>query len=79
MTIEQTVEIPPDHRLAIEVPEEVPGGRAALASTPASLPKTENSEGKIHAGRLTHLLSYPKGTRETSRRPFLRLPPKPKK
>jgi hypothetical protein len=35
MTIEQTVEIPADHRLVIEVPPEIPAGRAVLAFTPA--------------------------------------------
>jgi hypothetical protein len=35
MTIEQTVEIPADHRLMIEVPSEIPAGRAILAFTPA--------------------------------------------
>jgi hypothetical protein len=35
MTIEQTVEIPADHRLTIEVPLEIPAGRAVLAFTPA--------------------------------------------
>jgi hypothetical protein len=35
MTIEQTVEIPADHRLVIEVPPEIPAGRAILAFTPA--------------------------------------------
>jgi hypothetical protein len=34
MTIEQTVEIPADHRLIIEVPPEIPAGRAILAFTP---------------------------------------------
>jgi hypothetical protein len=33
--IEQTVEIPADHRLTIEVPREVPAGRAILTFTPA--------------------------------------------
>ena len=36
MTIEQTVEIPANHRLTIEVPHEIPVGRAILAFTPAS-------------------------------------------
>ena len=36
MTIEQTVEIPVDHRLTIEVPREIPAGRAILAFTPAA-------------------------------------------
>jgi hypothetical protein len=35
MTIEQTVEIPADHRLVIEVPPEIPAGRAVLAFTTA--------------------------------------------
>jgi hypothetical protein len=35
MTIEQTVEIPASHRLMIEVPPEIPAGRAILAFTPA--------------------------------------------
>ena len=30
MTIEQTVEIPADHRLIIDVPKEVPAGRAQV-------------------------------------------------
>jgi hypothetical protein len=34
MTVEQTVEIPADHRLTIEVPPEIPAGRAILAFTP---------------------------------------------
>jgi hypothetical protein len=34
MTIEQTVEIPPSRRLLIEVPPEVPAGRAILTFTP---------------------------------------------
>jgi hypothetical protein len=37
MTIEQTVEIPASHRLTIEVPREIPAGRAILAFTPASV------------------------------------------
>jgi hypothetical protein len=31
MTIEQTVEIPANHRLTIEVPPEIPAGRAKAA------------------------------------------------
>ncbi|MDR2246447.1 MAG: hypothetical protein LBE17_07245 [Treponema sp.] len=30
MTIEQTVEIPADHRLVIEVPPEIPAGKAKV-------------------------------------------------
>ena len=35
MTIQQTVEIPANHRLTIDVPREIPAGRAILAFTPA--------------------------------------------
>ncbi|MDR1803535.1 MAG: hypothetical protein LBQ94_08005 [Treponema sp.] len=35
MTITQTIEIPADHRLTIEVPQEVPAGPALVAFTPA--------------------------------------------
>jgi hypothetical protein len=51
MTIEQTVEIPADHRLTIEVPREIPAGRAVLAFTPVSLPETEKNGGKIRLTR----------------------------
>jgi hypothetical protein len=52
MTIEQTVEIPADHRLTIEVPQEIPAGKAVLAFTPISFPKTEKNGGKISLTRL---------------------------
>jgi len=35
MIVEQTVEIPSDYRLVIDVPREVPVGRALLTFTPA--------------------------------------------
>ena len=34
MTITQTVDIPADHRLTIDVPKEVPSGKAILTFTP---------------------------------------------
>ena len=34
MTIEQTVEIPANHRLTLEVPREIPVGKAVLTFTP---------------------------------------------
>jgi hypothetical protein len=37
MTIEQTVEIPANHRLYIDVPREVPVGKTILTFTPVSL------------------------------------------
>ena len=36
MTIEQTVEIPANHRLVIDVPREVPAGKAVITFTPAA-------------------------------------------
>ena len=36
MTIEQTVEIPPSHRLLVDVPHEVPAGKAILTLTTLS-------------------------------------------
>jgi hypothetical protein len=38
MTITQTVDIPADHRLVIDVPREIPAGRTVLAFTPAKKP-----------------------------------------
>jgi len=37
--LEQTVEIPPSHRLFVDVPPEVPVGRAILTFTPLSVSK----------------------------------------
>jgi hypothetical protein len=34
MTVTQTVDIPADHRITLEVPREVPPGRDILAFTP---------------------------------------------
>jgi len=51
MTITQTVEIPADHRLTIEVPREIPAGRAVLAFTPAPAKK--------HIDALMEILSQP--------------------
>jgi hypothetical protein len=36
MIIEQTVLIPPDHRLTIDVPREVPAGKVMLSFTPVA-------------------------------------------
>jgi hypothetical protein len=41
MTIEQTVEIPADHRLTLDVPREIPPGTAVIAFTP--VPASERS------------------------------------
>ena len=39
MTITQTVEIPANHRLVIDVPSEIPAGKITIAFTPASAKK----------------------------------------
>ena len=44
MTITQTVDIPADHRLTIEVPREVPEGQAILTFTPAPKRKLTEEE-----------------------------------
>jgi len=36
MTVTQTVEIPANHRLIVDVPHEIPTGKAILAFTPAN-------------------------------------------
>ena len=40
MSVTQTVEIPVSHRLTIDVPHEVPAGRAVLTFTPSPVKKT---------------------------------------
>ena len=35
MIVEQTIEIPPNHRVFLDVPPEVPAGRTKLTFTPA--------------------------------------------
>ena len=51
MTIEQTVEIPANYRLVLDVPREIPTGTTILAFTPVPPGKTaaesENGDGKI--------------------------------
>jgi hypothetical protein len=44
MTITQTVDIPASHRLIIDVPREIPAGRAILAFTPASAENTTEDD-----------------------------------
>jgi hypothetical protein len=44
MTIEQTVEIPANHRLTIEVPPEIPAGKAILVFTSAGEEKKPTPE-----------------------------------
>jgi hypothetical protein len=44
MSITQTVEIPANHRLTIDVPPEVPAGRAEIRFFPASAAKERISD-----------------------------------
>ncbi len=44
MVIEQTVEIPANHRLTIEVPPEFPVGRTILTFTPAPVVPREQEK-----------------------------------
>jgi hypothetical protein len=65
MTIEQTVEIPADHRLTLEVPPEIPAGRTILAFTPAPVKPIDNIKkpSKSHTpltDRLSGILSHVK-------------------
>ena len=64
MTITQTVDIPADRRLVIDVPSEVPVGRAVLAFTPAPVKKaadqgydTADEGAKSHVDALLGILS----------------------
>jgi len=41
MSITQTVEVPVNHRLTIDVPHEVPAGRTIIAFTPAPVQSTD--------------------------------------
>jgi len=44
MNITQTVEIPASRRLTIDVPREIPMGKAVLTFTPASVQKSKNQQ-----------------------------------
>jgi len=49
MMLEQTVEIPPSRRLSVDVPSEVPVGKAILTFTPLSVSKDLKYAGEIWA------------------------------
>jgi hypothetical protein len=56
MTIEQTVDIPVSHRVTLEVPQDVPAGKAKVAFTPLSEEDWKPGSVKFspHRPRLTH-------------------------
>ncbi|MDR0669976.1 MAG: hypothetical protein LBF95_07825 [Treponema sp.] len=58
MTIEQTVEIPANHRLTLDVPREIPTGRAILAFTPVS-PALRSVDKPARMGFLKDRVSVP--------------------
>ena len=53
MTIEQTVEIPASYRITIDVPREIPVGRAILTFTPAPAEKRNREPISQHFGILS--------------------------
>jgi len=54
MSLEQTVEIPPSHRLFVDVPPEIPAGKAILTFTPVSVSKDLKYAGEIWAVNRDH-------------------------
>ena len=48
MTITQTVEIPADRRLIIDVPPEIPAGKVILIFKPALEPKVDKDEKTVY-------------------------------
>jgi hypothetical protein len=72
LTVEQTVDIPANHRLFIDVPPEVPAGRTILTFTPA-VTVTERAEtGPRMSAReaIEKCKGIAKGSRFTSERHF---------
>jgi hypothetical protein len=57
MTIEQTIEVPADHRLTIDVPREVPAGSTILTFRPAKAEKTDKAKQRPITGRLADSLT----------------------
>jgi hypothetical protein len=50
MTITQTVEIPVNHKLIIDVPREIPAGRAILTFTPATAKEADTDDSRRGTG-----------------------------
>jgi len=50
MSVTQTVEILVDHRLTIDVPHEIPMGRAILTFTPASVQRSKEDSAPLPGG-----------------------------
>jgi hypothetical protein len=56
MTITQTVEIPADHRLIIDVPREIPAGNAIITFRPAAVQRADKAKEK-HGTPITDRLA----------------------
>ena len=56
MMIEQTVEVPVNHRLTIDVPREIPAGPTILAFRPVTVQKTDKTRQK-HGTPITDRLA----------------------
>ena len=48
MTITQTVEIPDDRRIILEVPPQIPSGKIIIAFTPVTDVQNNRTENRIH-------------------------------
>jgi len=49
MSITQTVEVPANHRLTVDVPREIPTGPVILTFTPKTAPLEDSEEGYMKA------------------------------
>jgi len=79
MTITQTVDIPADYRLVIEVPREIPPGRTIITFTPAStevedpVKKSSSLPGGSYATIEEALQAAEEKARDPNRKPISRL------
>jgi hypothetical protein len=70
MTITQTVEIPANRRLTIDVPSEVPAGRAILAFTPDSAALSDDVTERLNQYYSGRVNQSDAGVREAACRLF---------
>jgi hypothetical protein len=58
MAIQQTVEIPVNHRITLEVPREIPAGKAILTFTPVSADIDEEALAFSHEFVEQHITAF---------------------